>query len=131
MAEDRPGPAPAISYSLANVGAIASQSGSGRAPDVVTDSQLLFADELYTPTGLLTQEAVQQRRDIAERRLLSTWLGLLRPGHCFDRWPPGAAGAKGGEAKEYRRNLETYKSILSPTAGQGCDRGRLRGQACC
>lgn len=104
----------AVFYSLVNVGAIVLQPGSGRAPDVITESQLLFADELYTQTGMLTEEAVQQRRDIAERRLLLD-LAPDYPGPviALTDGPLELWGAKGGEAEEYRRNLETYKSILS------------------
>ncbi|MGD0611191.1 MAG: DNA double-strand break repair nuclease NurA [Anaerolineales bacterium] len=104
----------AVFYSLVNVGAIVLQPGSGRAPDVITDSQLLFADELYTQTGMLTEEAVQQRRDIAERRLLLALApNYPAPVITLTDGPLELWGGKGGEADEYRRNLETYKSILS------------------
>jgi len=104
----------AVSYSLVNVGAIVLQPGSGRAPDVITDSQLLFDDELYTQTGMLTEEAVQQRRDIAERRLLLDLApNYPAPVITLTDGPLELWGGKGGEPEEYRRNLETYKSILS------------------
>ena len=103
-----------VFYSLVNVGAIVVQPGSGRAPDVITDSQLLFADELYTQTGMLTEEAVQQRRDIAERRLLLDLApNYPAPVITLTDGPLELWGWKGSEADEYRRNLETYKSILS------------------
>ncbi len=60
----------ALQYSLVNVGAIVIQTGSGNAPETFTDSSLLFADELYTEIGMLTEEAIEQRRDIAERKKL-------------------------------------------------------------
>src|SRR5450759_2991761 len=43
----------AVQYALFNVGAIAMQPGSGQTPEVFTDSSLLFAEELYTETGML------------------------------------------------------------------------------
>jgi hypothetical protein len=104
----------AVLYSLVNVGAIVMQTGSGQAPEIHTDSHLLFDDEIYTETGMLTEEAIGQRRDIAERRkLLELAPGYPPPVVALTDGPIELWGEKGAEAEDYRKNLELHKSILS------------------
>ena len=104
----------ALQYSLVNVGAIAIQSGSGATPEVFTDSHLLFGDELFTETGLVTGEAIEQRRDIAERRkLLELAPDYPAPVLALTDGPVELWGAKGGGEEDYRKNLEIRKSVLS------------------
>jgi hypothetical protein len=110
----------ALQYSLVNVGAIAMQSGSGGTPEVFTDSHLLFGDELFTETGLVTGEAIEQRRDIAERRkLLELAPGYPAPVLALTDGPVELWGAKGAGEDDYRKNLEIHKSILSQLQARG------------
>ena len=104
----------ALFFSLVNVGAILFEPGSDKAPEVFTDSSLLFADELYTETGVLTGEAIELQRDIAERRKLLE-LAKQVPGPCvaLTDGPLELWGAKNGNEGDYRKNLEIHKSILS------------------
>ena len=104
----------ALQYSLVNVGAIAIQSGSGQAPEIFTDSHLLYGDELYTETGLVSGEAIEQWRDIAERRkLLELAPDYPTPLLALTDGPVELWGAKGAGEDDYRKNLEIHKSILS------------------
>ena len=110
----------AVQYSLVNVGAIAMQSGSGETPEVFTDSHLLFGDELFTETGLVTGEAIEQRRDIAERRkLLELAPDYPAPVLALTDGPVELWGAKGAGEDDYRKNLEIHKSILSQLQAKG------------
>jgi hypothetical protein len=110
----------AVQYSLVNVGAIAMQSGSGEAPEVFTDSQLLFGDELFSETGLVTGEAIEQRRDIAERRkLLELAPDYPAPVLALTDGPVELWGAKGAGEEDYRKNLEIHKSILTQLKAKG------------
>lgn len=110
----------ALQYSLVNVGAIVFQPGSAGTPDVFTDSYLLFGEELFTDSGLLTEEAIQQQRDIAERRkLLELAPGYPAPLLALTDGPVELWGAKGPGEDDYRRNLETHKSILSQLQARG------------
>lgn len=126
----------AVLYSLVNVGAVVLRPGSGAAPEVFTESGLLFDDEMYTESGLLTEEALALRRDLAERRKL---LELARqaggpvpgrreePVETLPRGPCLALtdgpvelwGAKESGEQEYRRHLDMHKSILSQMREQG------------
>jgi len=104
----------ATQYSLVNVGAIAMQPGSGQSPDIFTDSSLLYADELYTETGMVTEEAIEQRRDIAERRkLLDLAPDYPAPLIALTDGPVELWGVKNGGEDDYRKNLEIHKSVLS------------------
>jgi len=104
----------ALQYSLVNVGAIVMQPGTGQSPEVFTDSSLLFADELYTESGLVTGEAIERRRDIAERRkLLELAPDYPAPLLALTDGPVELWGAKNGGEDDYRKNLEIHKSVLS------------------
>jgi hypothetical protein len=104
----------ALQYSLVNVGAIAFQPGSGQSPDIYTESNLLFEDELYTETGMVSGEAIEQRRDIAERRmLLELAPHYSAPLLALTDGPVELWGAKDGAEEDYRKNLEIHKSILT------------------
>ena len=104
----------AVLYSLVNVGAILLEPGSGKAPEVFTESRLLFADELYTETGILTGEAVDLQRDIAERKkLLELANQITGPCVALTDGPLELWGAKNANEGDYHRYLEIHKSILS------------------
>ena len=104
----------ALQYSLVNVGAIAIQTDSRQPPVVFTDSSLLFAEELYTDTGMVTGEAIEQHRDIAERRkLLELAPGYPAPVIALTDGPVELWGAKNAGEDDYRKNLEIHKSVLS------------------
>lgn len=118
----------AVLYSLVNVGAIRMQPGSGQAPEVFTDSYLLVDDEIYTETGMASAEAVEQQRDIAERRKLLELVeqaggpALNRPAGALVTLTDGPLelwGAKGGNEQDYRKNLEIHKTILSKLQARG------------
>lgn len=103
-----------VLFSLVNVGAIVMRTDSGEAPEIFTDSRLLYDDEIYTETGVLTVEAIEQQRDIAERRkLLELAKQASAPVVALTDGPVELWGAKNGGEGDYRKNLELHKSILS------------------
>jgi hypothetical protein len=58
-----------VEFSLVNVGAF--QMRPGETPREFIRSHLIYHDELYTPNGLISDEAVSLMRDLEERRLLA------------------------------------------------------------
>jgi hypothetical protein len=109
-----------LQYSLVNVGAIVMQPATAQPPEVFTDSSLLYADELYTETGLVTEEAIEQRRDIAERcKLLELAPAYPAPLLALTDGPIELWGAKDAGADDYRKNLELHKSVLSQLQAKG------------
>jgi hypothetical protein len=110
----------ALQYSLVNVGAIVLQPGSSQAPEVFTDSSLQFADELFTESGMVNGEAIEQLRDIAERRkLLELAPCYPAPVVALSDGPVELWGVKNGNEDDYRKNLEIHKSILSQMQAKG------------
>jgi NurA domain len=103
-----------VLYSLVNVGAIVMQASSGAPPEIFTDSYLLYDDEIYTDTGMLTAEAIDLQRDISERKkLLELAKQADKPILALTDGPVELWGAKNGGEDDYRKNLELHKSILS------------------
>lgn len=116
VAPDRHAP---VQYCLVNVGAVVMQLDSGQPPMVCVDSQLLYDQEIYTETGMLTDEAIAMQRDIAERRKL---LDLVKREEgvivTLTDGPVELWGAKDSSSRDYRRNLEAHKAVLSQLHAQ-------------
>ncbi|NOY98538.1 MAG: DNA double-strand break repair nuclease NurA [Chloroflexi bacterium] len=106
----------AVQYGLVNVGAIAMQLNSGETPEVFTDSQLLFDEELYTPRGaMLTEGMVALRRDLAERAKLEELAKRYEPPVItFTDGPIELWGNKDpNNARSYEESLNQYLGALS------------------
>ena len=102
-----------VQYYVINIGAIAMQAGSGKAPDLFTDSRLRFLDEL--DETFLSDSQVALQRDVAERKKLlevsRNYSGLiiaLTEGQ-LELW--GAAESE--VAGEFEKNLQDYLDVLS------------------
>jgi hypothetical protein len=104
----------AVQFGLVNVGAIILKSNSGEAPQIFTDSQLLFDHELFTDTGSVTQDDIEFSRDIAERKklleLAKEQTGTLI---ALTDGPVEIWGAKSANEGDYQKTLNEHKSILS------------------
>ncbi len=58
-------------FGLINVAAVIMRTGSGRAPDIVVDTTLLFGQDLYAgDASLMSEGDIALLRDAAERRIL-------------------------------------------------------------
>jgi hypothetical protein len=107
-----------VQYYLINVGALAMQVGSGKAPSLFTDTQLRFLDELDEP--FLSESQVALQRDIGERKKLlevsKNYSGViiaLTEGQ-LELW-----GASDSEiAGEFEKNLQDYLNVLSELESQ-------------
>lgn len=106
----------AVQFGLVNVGAIALRLNSGDTPDVYTDSQLFYGDELLTEYGTtLSEGTIALRRDLAERRKLEELAKLYEPPVVtFTDGPIELWGNKDPEsAKTYEAAMQEYLGALS------------------
>lgn len=103
-----------ILYSLINVGLVALQQGSGKAPDIFTFSDLKVGDELYTETGLPGEDLIALGRDLAERqKLLDLTDNYPSPVIALTDGPVELWGGKEGGTETYRRSLDTHLQVMS------------------
>lgn len=108
----------AVQFGLINVGALVLRQNSGQAPQIFTDSQLLFDEDLFTRSGSpLTDGMVALRRDLQERSKLeelAAQCGSDIPVVTFTDGPIELWGSASGEdATAYAESLEKYIGVLS------------------
>jgi hypothetical protein len=106
-----------VEFSLINVGAI--QMRPGETPRETVRSRLIYHDELFTPNGLITDEAVALMRDLEERRLLLDLAGqapapivILTDGQLELFREPR-------ETPEFSRAFEEYLDVLGELCRAG------------
>lgn len=114
----------AVQFGLINVGAITLKLASGETPQIFTDSQLLFDEELFTQSGNpLTEGMVALRRDLRERSTLydlAAEYGEGQPIITFTDGPIELWGSSGGEdGQEYHEALQKYLGVLSRLQARG------------
>jgi hypothetical protein len=106
----------AVHYGLINVGAIQMRLGSPEPPRLTVRSTLLYDDQLYTPTGALSDDALALQRDLSERIALAELAGELpSPVITLTDGPVelwGAKDAGGDEGSEFQRSLLVYQEAL-------------------
>jgi hypothetical protein len=110
----------AVQFGLVNVGAIIMQLNSAEPPQIVTESELLFGDDLL-PNGIpMSDGMVALRRDLKEREKLDELSkGLEGSVVTFTDGPIELWGAKGEDAQEYSAFVETYQTVLSRLQSRG------------
>ncbi|MBN1306212.1 MAG: DNA double-strand break repair nuclease NurA [Anaerolineales bacterium] len=109
-------------FCLVNVGAIVMQLNSGQTPEIFTDSDLRFGEELETQSGgMLSEGMVALQRDLKERGKLEELARQFEgPVITFTDGPVELWGSREGEeAAAYRQALVQYKSVLSRLQEQG------------
>jgi hypothetical protein len=111
----------AVQFGLINVGAILMRMGSGESPDIHTNSELLFGDELETRYGPMTEGMVALKRDLRERTMLDELSrGINIPVVTFTDGPIELWGARDGEmAESYFESLKSYQTVLSRLQSRG------------
>jgi len=109
-----------IQFCLVNVGAISMKLNSGEAPEIFTDSELLYGDDLL-PNGIpMSDGMVALRRDLAERTKLDELSkGIKGNIVTFTDGPIELWGAKGEDANAYAEFVGKYLTILSRLQSRG------------
>ncbi len=111
----------AVQFCLVNVGAITLRLNSGNTPDIFTESELLYGDELETRFGTMTDGMVALKRDLRERAALEELAAQVQgPVVTFTDGPIELWGAKDGEdAESYSESVKAYLSVLSRLQERG------------
>jgi hypothetical protein len=105
-----------VHYGLINVGAIQMRLGSPEPPRLTIRSTLLYADQLYTPTGTLSDDALALQRDLSERKALAELAGGAPPPVItltdgpVELW--GAKDIGGEDGSEFQKSLQVYQEAL-------------------
>ena len=109
-----------VEFGAINVGAIRMKPGQGQPPEELVQSKMLFHNDLFTASGgLLTDDLVALKRDLAERQVLADLArneqGLVLaltdgPLELF-REPKGMP--------EFEQELERYQNVLENLADLG------------
>ena len=104
----------AVQFGLVNVGAISMRLNSGEAPEISTESELLFGDDLL-PNGIpMSDGMVALKRDLAERKKLDDLSkGISGQVVTFTDGPIELWGAKGEDASSYEDFVKKYIGVLS------------------
>ncbi len=110
----------AVQFGLVNVGAIIMKLNSGEAPEISTESELLFGDDLL-PNGIpMSDGMVALKRDLAEREKLDKLSkGIQGQVITFTDGPIELWGAKGEDASSYEDFIKRYLTILSRLQTRG------------
>ena len=109
-----------VEFGVINVGAYRIRPGSREAPHEFVHSQLLYHDDLYTPSGPIGEEIVALRRDLNERMYLAT---LVK-----DEAPEQVLALTDGPLELFREpsDQRTYQSYLKEYISQLKSLSRLK-----
>lgn len=109
-----------VQFGLINVGAITMKLNSGEAPEIATESELLFGDDLL-PNGIpLSDGMVALKRDLAERIKLDDLSKRIKGDVVtFTDGPIELWGAKGEDANSYEDFIKKYLTVLSRLQDRG------------
>lgn len=104
-----------VNYCLINVGAIQMQLGAADAPEISIASQLLYDEELHTPTGMITDARLALMRDLNERKQLARLAERASaPVITFTDGPMELWGAKDNDNDAgFQKSLDEYLQVLS------------------
>jgi hypothetical protein len=110
----------ATQFCVVNVGAIQMKLNSGETPEIFTDTDLLYGDDLL-PNGFpMSEGMVALQRDLKERAKLDELSKDIQgPVVTFTDGPIELWGAKGEDAQAYADFVEKYKFVLSRLQSRG------------
>ncbi len=109
-----------IQFGLINVGAIIMKLNSAEAPQISTESELLYGDDLL-PNGIpMSDGMVALKRDLSERvKLDKLSKGIKGQVVTLTDGPIELWGAKGDDAQSYADFVQKYLSVLSRLQSRG------------
>lgn len=109
-----------IQFCVVNVGAIQMKLNSGETPEIFTDTELLYGDDLLPNGYPMSDGLVALKRDLAERTKLDELSkGIKGSVVTFTDGPIELWGAKGEDANSYEAIVQKYLGVLSRLQGRG------------
>jgi hypothetical protein len=114
IAPDRHAP---VEYCLINVGAVQIRHGAAEPAVTKVTSRLFYAEEIETPSGLITEATLALRRDLNERSMLADLAVHAQPPVVtftdgpMELW--GGQDREGEETSEFQKSLDEYKRALA------------------
>jgi hypothetical protein len=104
----------AIQFCVVNVGAIQMKLNSGETPEIFTETELLYGDDLLPNGYPMSEGLVALKRDLAERsKLEELSKGIKGSVVTFTDGPIELWGAKGEDANSYAEFVQKYLGVLS------------------
>ena len=109
-----------VQFGLINVGAIIMKLNSGATPEIFTESELIFGDDLLPHGNPMSEGMVALRRDLKERASLDELSkGIEGQVVTFTDGPIELWGAKGDDPQSYADFVQKYLTILSRLQTRG------------
>jgi hypothetical protein len=107
-----------VDFGLINVGVIQTCYGSPAAPQIHVTSRLLYDEELYSSSGMISAALLALRRDLSERTTLAKLAAeAAPPAVTFTDGLMEIWGAREfntpEEASEFQKSLEEYLDVLT------------------
>jgi hypothetical protein len=109
----------AVFYGLVNIGLFIMRPGSGLAPETRTLTDLVFDEENSDEHELITEELINLRRDVAERRALAQFSASLPTPVVTLTDGPLELYHEPRENPNYRKYFDKYLDALSDMALEG------------
>lgn len=109
-----------IQFGLINVGSIKMKLNSGETPEVSTDTELIYGDDLF-PNGIpMSEGLVALKRDLAERSVLDKLSKDIKGDVVtFTDGPIELWGAKGEDVHSFTDYIQKYLGVLSRLQSRG------------
>lgn len=102
-----------VAFCVINVGVVKLVCGSGKAPEIYTQSHLLDYDSLFQPSGWMISEGmVALKRDLREREALAEFAGAFELPAISMTDGPLELFQEPQESVEFARTLDHYLEVL-------------------
>jgi hypothetical protein len=103
-----------VKFCVINVGVVKMVRGSGKTPEIHTQSQLLDYDAVFLPGGgMLSEGMVALKRDLREREALAELAGDLQPPAISMTDGPLELYREPQETHDFTRTLDRYLDVLA------------------
>lgn len=111
-----------ILFALINIGAVTFRPGSASAPEVTSDTRVLYGEDLFSPGGELMSEGdLALARDAGERRCILEMTSRLPRALALSDGPLELWGAKDvSDPKAYEHALTRYLDDLRELQRRAC-----------